>query len=131
MYCYCTLSESFQKNCIYIALLCTCNCFDTEWGQKRSISIFFCFIYFASPEYKIRKTKSLISGKGHFFVLIAMYLTCTIIVLLNKQIDLYIANRVCLSKLGQVLKVTKYIPLFRATVLAVVAAFNSCVKYAL
>ena len=29
--------------------------------------------------------------------------------LLNKQIDLYIASRVCLSKLGQVLKVTKYL----------------------
>jgi hypothetical protein len=57
-------------------------------------------------------------------------------VLLNTQIDLYIANRVCLSKLGQVLKVIKYMPLFRVTVLADVivtgmTAFNSCVLYAL
>ena len=47
--------------------------------------------------------------------------TCTIIVLLNNFVYLYITNRVCLSKLGQVLKVTKYIhdiPLFRVTVLA-------------
>ena len=56
--------------------------------------------------------------------------------LLNTQIDLYIANRVCLSKLGQVLKVIKYMPLFRVTVLADVivtgmTAFNSCVLYAL
>ena len=55
--------------------------------------------------------------------------------LLNTQIDLYIANRVCLSKLGQVLKVIKYMPLFRVTVLADVivtgmTAFNSCVLYA-
>jgi len=86
-------------------------------GSKEGISNFE-FFYFVSLEYKKRKTKSLFPVRAAWIVLIVMYLTCTIIVLLNKQIDLYIANRVCLSKLGQVLKVIKDIPLFRVTVLA-------------
>jgi hypothetical protein len=78
-------------------------------GSKEGMSYF--EILFHSSTKK-RKTKSLFPVRAAWFDLIVMYLTCTIIVLLNQQIDLYIANRVCLSKLGQVLKVIKYIPLF-------------------